>query len=649
MFEVVENKLLYSFCGEKVLVEAWGKNAFRVRATKKATFSDSVRALTENVDDAFSNISVCEEYAEIANGKIRARIDSNGKIIFYDLNHKLLEEFYRIKTVPTTHINSLHLAAREYNGISRGAWEINLRFESNDGEKLFGMGQYQQPYLDLAGCTLELVQRNGQITVPFVLSSLGYGFLWNTPATGKVTFGKNMTEWHFNMEDEIDYYICTGDTPAEIINTYTAAVGRAPEMPEDLLGLWQSKLRYASETEVLSIAEEYKRRGVPLDVIVIDYIHWKKFGDWSFNPADFPNPDEMTKKLLSMGIKPMVSVWPAVERLSVNYSKLMDNGYLVNTDRGLPIHTNFFNLAYFDATNPDARKFVWEQIKNGYVKHGIKHFWLDCAEPEFRGYHLDNYRYSSGNTTMVANEYPKYYTQMVWDGLKADGEEHVVSLVRSAWTGSQKYGALVWSGDIESTFDSLKNQVQAGINMGICGFPWWTTDTGGFMHGDIDSPNFRELLVRWFKYSTFCPILRMHGDRISSSHIPDGTRYFADNEIWSYGDKAYEILKKYIKLRESLKEYIKGKMDEASTTGAPLIRAMFYEFPNDEECWKLSTQYMFGDKYLVAPIIEAGADKRELYLPIGEWRNIHNNETYMGGKYVCVDAPIDVIPVFERI
>lgn len=649
MYGICDGKLFYSFNGERVLVEAWGKNAFRVRATKKRDFSDKKGALTEELAVTDIKLSQYDDYAEIINGNARATIDKFGKITFFDADKKLLEEFYRIKTVPTTHINSLHLAAREYLGISRGAWEINLRFESNDGEKLFGMGQYQQPYLDLAGCTLELLQRNGQITVPFVLSSLGYGFLWNTPATGKVTFGKNMTEWHLNMEDEIDYYVCVGKTPAEILETYTSVVGRAPSMPSDLLGLWQSKLRYATEDEVISVAEEYKRRNIPLDVIVIDYIHWKKFGDWKFDETCFPTPKEMSEKLLSMGIKPMVSVWPSVERSCSNYNEMLENGYIVSTDKGLPIHTDFYNLAHFDATDPEARAYVWNKIKDGYYKNGIKNFWLDCAEPEFRGYHHENYRYADGNTTMVANEYPKHYTKMVWDGLKAEGEKEIVSLVRSAWTGSQKYGALVWSGDIESTFDSLKNQIQAGINMGICGFPWWTTDTGGFMHGDIDDPKFRELLVRWFQYSTFCPILRMHGDRQSSKHIPDGTRYFPPNEIWSYGDEVYEILKKYVELRESFKPYIKEKFDEASQNGAPLIRAMFYEFPNDKECWNLSTQYMFGDKFLVAPVIELGATFRDVYLPDGKWKNIHNGEIVSGGKYIKTDAPIDVIPVFEKI
>lgn len=648
MITVKKEGFVFRNGGETVRVEAWGENGLRVRATKKQTFSDTVGALECKGKTTGVRVEERNGGASVTNGSLCAEISDAGKLTFFRNGKPILEEFYRIKTVPTDAINALFMAAREYYGVNRGAWELTLRFESNDGEKIFGMGQYQQPYLDLSGCTLELKQRNGQISVPFFLSSLGYGFLWNTPAVGKVTFGKNLTEWHFDLEDEIDYYLCVGETPAEIVSTYTAAVGRAPEMPRDLLGLWQCKLRYRTEEEVLRVAEGYKERGIPLDVIVIDYLHWPAFGDWKLDPACFPHPAEMTKKLLAMGVKPMVSVWPAVEKRSKNYGVMAKEGYFVDTDRGLPIHTDFFNLTYFDATNPEACDFVFDRLKEGYIQNGIRHFWLDCAEPEFRGYHLDNYRYAAGDALKVANLYPKCYTKMVWDGLKKESDEPVVSLVRSAWTGSQKYGALVWSGDVESTFASLRNQVQAGISMGICGFPWWTTDTGGFVHGDVDSPAFRELLVRWFEYSVFCPILRLHGDRMSSSHIPDGKPFNPDNELWSYGEEVLEILRRYVDLRESMRDYIDRLMKEASRTGAPLIRAMFYEFPDDSECWELADQYMFGDRYLVAPVLEAGATERRVYLPRGRWKRM-GGDVWQGGSYVTVPAPLDVIPVFERV
>ncbi len=648
MITATKNSILYVGYGERVLVEAHGKNGLRVRATKKDSFREGNGALEEKVFARGVKTSA-DGIGEIRNGKIRAEISPEGKISFYDGKKKLLEEMYRIRTVPTVHINAMFMAAREYYGIPGGDYRITLRFEPNDGERLFGMGQYQQPYLDMKGCQLEMKQRNGQITIPFVLSDLGYGFLWNTSAVGRVSFGKNMTEWSFDMEDEIDYYICAGDSPAEIISTYTAAVGRAPMMPRELLGLWQCKLRYRTEDEVLEVAREYKRRGIPLDVIVIDYLHWPAFGDWRLDPKCFPTPGAMTEELLSMGVKPMVSVWPAIEKKSRNYEPMKEGGYFVGTDRGLAIHTDFFDLTYFDATDPEARRYVFEQLKEGYVKHGIRHFWLDCAEPEFRGYHLDNYRYRIGNTLKVANEYPKHYTKMVWDGMREEGEETPVSLVRSAWTGSQKYGALVWSGDVESTFEAFRNQVQAGISMGICGIPWWTTDIGGFLHGDVDDPSFHELLVRWFEYAVFTPILRMHGDRMQSSHIPDGKPFSPANELWSYGDEVYEILKRYVGIRENIKDYVESLMEEASRTGAPLIRAMFYEFPRDSKCYGLADQYMFGSRYLVAPVLELGARERTLYLPRGNWKSLSTGEIIGGGRTLTVPAPLDVIPVFEKI
>jgi alpha-D-xyloside xylohydrolase len=650
MLKIEKNKLLYSKFGESLTIEAWGENSLRVRASKHPGRAFSDGALTEKPRVTKASCSMdADGVASIACGKLRATVTPEGKIAFFSGDKKLLEEYYRIKTVPTTHINSLHMAAREYSAVDGGESSLTLRFESIRDEHLYGMGQYQQPDLDLKGCTLELAQRNGQITAPFLLSSAGYGFLWNTPAVGKVSFGKNVTEWHFPLADHIDYWVTAGDEPRDIIRQFTEVVGRVPMMPDEYLGLWQCKLRYATQEEVIDVASEYKKRNIPLDVIVIDYIHWSAFGDWKFDETCFPEPTAMNSEIEKMGTKVMVSVWPSVERKSRNYRALHEGGLIASTDRGLPIHTDFYNLAYVDMTNPEARDFVWDRIKEGYVSHGIKNFWLDCAEPEFRGYRLDNYRYYDGHVMTVGNEYPKHYTRMFWDGLRAEGVKTPLSLVRSAWIGSQKYGALVWSGDIESTFDAFRNQIQAGINMGLCGFAWWTTDTGGFMHGDVRDPNFHELLVRWFQYSTFCPVLRMHGDRQDSAHVPDGSRYFAPNELWSYGDEVYNILRKYLDIRLSMKDYIRGLMKEASETGAPLIRAMFYEFPEDKVCWTLEDQYMFGSRYLVAPVTELHATTRTLYLPAGSWKHIITGEVLEGGRFVTVDAPLDVLPAFEKM
>ena len=218
--------------------------------------------------------------------------------------------------------------------------------------------------MDLKGCTLELAQRNSQISIPFALSSLGYGFLWNTPAIGRATFGNNYTEWHAEAVKEMDYWITVGDTPAEIEEKYTSVTGRAPVMPEHLLGLWQCKLRYRTQEEVLSVARKYHELGIPLDVIVIDFFHWTRQGDWQFDPEYWPDPRAMCDELHAMGTKVMVSVWPTVDKKSVNYYELLERGLLVRTERGGGQTYDYQgDCTEIDVTNPEARAFLWEKCR----------------------------------------------------------------------------------------------------------------------------------------------------------------------------------------------------------------------------------------------------------------------------------------------
>ena len=234
------------------------------------------------------------------------------------------------------------------------------------------------------------------------------------------------------------------------------------------------------------------------------------------------------------------------------------------------------------------------------------------------------------------------------------GEDKVINLARCAWAGSQKYGALVWSGDVDSTFRGLREQFAAGLNVGLAGIPWWTTDIGGFLRGNPDDPDFQECFVRWFQYGVFSPVFRLHGERIPHRK-PIGTKgggaFFsgADNEVWSYGEDNYEIVKKYMLLREELKPYITGLMEEAHEKGSPVIRTLFYEFPEDKRAWDIDDEYLFGPDLLVAPVMYEKTDKRFVYLPEGcRWTNSHTREVFEGGTTIEVDAPLDIIPVFIR-
>jgi alpha-D-xyloside xylohydrolase len=656
-FRKVGNKLVFRYDAEKLWIEPWGKNSFRVRSTKMAEMPLEDWALSEPVEECVTDIIIMDKLATIVNGKIKATISNYGRMTFYNQKGDvLLDEYIRNRLdLHADYCSALGIEAREFKPIPGGDYEISMRFVSNPNEKIYGMGQYQQPYLDLKGVDLELAQRNSQASVPFALSSLGYGFLWNNPAIGRVTFGKNITTWYAVSSKILDYWITVGDNPAEIEEAYACATGKVPMMPEYGLGFWQCKLRYQTQEELLSIAREYKKRNLPIDVIVIDYFHWPTQGDWKFDLTYWPDPDAMIAELKEMGIELMVSIWPTVDYRSENFQEMKENGYLIRTERGFRIVMPFQgNTVHYDATNPEARDYVWDKVKENYYDKGIKLFWLDEAEPEYSAYDFDNYRYHLGPNVQIGNVYPKMYAKTFYDGMKAAGQENIVNLLRCAWAGSQKYGALVWSGDIHSSFFSLRNQLAAGLNMGMAGIPWFTTDIGGFHGGNPEDPEFRELLVRWFQYGTFCPVMRLHGERqpMKPQYGTTGGATClsgADNEVWSFGEEAYEICKEYLQIRENMRAYTRSLMKEAHEKGTPVMRTLFYEFPQDSYVWEVEDEFLFGSDVLVAPVLYENQRQRKVYLPAGvQWKQVWTGETYTGGQTILVEAPIEQIPLFIK-
>ncbi len=656
-FRQEKNTLKFHYDAEELWIEPWGKNSFRVRATKMAEMGLENWALEMPVEELTAEIKIEDNFAEIRNGKIRAVISKYGKMTFYNQKGEiLLDEYLRNRIDKfADYCSALDIEAREFKPIIGGDYQLSVRFVSDPEEKIYGMGQYQQPHLNLKGTDLELAHRNSQASVPFLLSSLGYGFLWNNPGVGRATFGTNITTWEAFSTKQMDYWITAGDTPAEIEEAYASVTGTVPMMPDYAMGFWQCKLRYQTQEELLEVAREYKKRGLPISVIVIDYFHWPLQGDWRFDEKYWPDPDAMIKELKEMGIELMVSIWPTVDYRSENFQEMKEKGYLIRTERGFRIVMDFQgNTIHYDATNPDARKYVWQKAKKNYYDKGVKTFWLDEAEPEYSVYDFENYRYHMGPNVQIGNLYPKLYAKTFYDGMTAEGQENVINLLRCAWAGSQKYGALVWSGDIHSSFASLRNQFAAGLNMGLAGITWWTTDIGGFHGGDPTNPDFRELLVRWFEYGTFCPVMRLHGERVPLKD-PIGTYggglcvSGADNEVWSFGEEAYEILKYYLELRERMKPYITELMEAAHMKGSPVMRPLFYDIPEDSKCWDVNDEYMFGPDVLVAPVMHAKMTSRKVYLPEGSrWTNYWTGETLEGGQETEVATPLSQIPLFTR-
>ena len=587
-FEFNGQQIIWRNHGETVVVEPWGPDSLRVRAVLMGDVADNRFALLDPVESPDVELTLIDdEHATLRNGKITAKMDVCGwkrRVRITFVNQKgevLLRE--------TDGANALVLQSRKFEPIIGGDHALTATFDGFDGEHIYGMGQYQEEYIDWKGCTLELAHRNSQASVPVIMSSRGYGFMWHNPAIGWVSFGRNRTSWHADTTKQLDYWITAGDKPADISLNYARATGFAPMMPEYGLGFWQCKLRYWNQEQLLEVAREYKRRNLPIDVIVCDFFHWPHMGDYRFDPEFFPDPEAMVKELQEMGIELMVSVWPQVALTSENYDEMLQQGLLVRAEYGEQIGMRFVeDSMFFDATNPRARKYVWSKIKKNYYDYGIRVFWLDEAEPEWGTYDFKQYRYHIGSSQQVGNIYPQYYSRLFYEGMIAQGQENPVNL------------------------------------------------------------------VRWFQWGCYCPVMRLHGDRAPAEPVfrKDGTRVLnsgSDNEVWSFGEEAYPILVKYMNRREEMRDYVRGLMQEAHEAGTPLLRGMFYEFPEDENCAVLQDQYMFGGKYLVAPVMEPGARTRSVYLPDGQWRNVDTGDVLTGGQRVTVPAPLEVIPVFEKI
>ena len=654
MVKTEPGKLIWKTNGETVVIESWGENALRVRAVMQGEITETGYALLPQ-EPLPCRTETGDGFAKITNGKLTARIElassgwrkDHGRITFFDELGKPLLGNVDESDGPSHH-------PRVFRPLGADA-RLTCSFKAYPGEKLYGMGQYQLGRLNLKGCVLELAQKNTQASVPFVVSSRGYGFFWHNPAIGQAIFGENRTVWTAESCRQCDYWVVAGDTPAEIQQAFAKATGLPPMMPEYGLGFWQSKARYWTQEQVLEVARGYKERGLPLDVLIIDFFHWPRMGDFRFDPEFFPDPKGMADELRAMGIEPMVSVWTPIDYRSENFEEMMDQNLLVHVEQGMEITLRFFDgeTLYLDTTNPDARRYVWDKLRKNYVENGIRAFWLDEAEPGYMKYDYANYRLHLGSSLQVGNLYPQAYARMICEGRQADGEEEIVSLVRCAWAGSQRYGALVWSGDIASTWESFRRQLCAGLSIGMAGIPWWTTDIGGFFGGDVRDPAFHQLLLRWFQWGAFCPVMRLHGARLPQTDHTNARGELildegAPNEIWSFGSEMERLLARFIRIRELMRPYVRSLMQAAHETGEPLLRPMLYDFPEDDAVWELWDQYLFGPDLLVAPVLEPDAASRTLYLPKGRWTHLFSGMTFEGGCRVVVPTPPEEIPVFLR-
>lgn len=558
-------------------------------------------------------------------------------------------------------MNGWEMAPHEVNG--EKTYQVGASFATSPDEHFYGLGQNQEGILDLRGRTIDCkhwydAPHGETVCVPFMLSNKGYGIIWDNPSQTKIYPGINgRTLWQSRVGERVSYFVITG-TPDEIWAGYAKLTGKTPIPPKAAFGLIQSKARYASQKEVETVAETYQAKKYPLDIMVVDWFHWTRMGQMDIDPAQFPDPTGMNKKLHAMGLQTIISIWPRYETAGRYYNELDAKGYFLKdkegkSQDGLPFRSDRTG-ALIDSTNPDARKWFFEKSRDNILSHGFDYPWLDETEPDLVP---DGLFFHVGSGDRYRNLYPLVHVEGFADGLRQyRPNKRSLILARAAYLGSQRTGGLFWSSDILPSWEALKRQVPTGLNMTASGFAYWGNDIGGWQwlpqtttatKAPLLDPSdaretvgqnhdYPELHTRWFQYGTFLPTLRLHGDR---KHA----------EIWAFGKEAEAVMAKFNRLRYQLIPYIYSQAKRTYDTGAPFMRALWVDFPNDPKVANLGDQYMFGPAFLVAPVTEQAQTEKEVYLPAGaDWYNFWTNEKFAGGQTIKVAAPIDQIPVFVK-
>ncbi|HUY82608.1 MAG TPA: TIM-barrel domain-containing protein [Acidobacteriaceae bacterium] len=545
-------------------------------------------------------------------------------------------------------------------------YRVSATFNSPTDEHYYGLGQHQRGFLDLRDHRVRCWHNYGAIggetvCVPFMVSSRDYGLIWDNPSKTTIDLGFNQQNvWSSEVGDRVSFFVIAGHNTDQLYEGYRKLTGITHMLPKAAYGYIQSKAIYPTQAQLLAVARGYRDRNLPLDVLVVDFLNMTRQGELDLDPARWPNPAAMNKQLHAMGIHTLLSVWPHFSPGTRYYNMLLKKGWLVHKPDGTPDPGGFKSVIgpNIDTTNPAAAKWFWDAIRDRYIKpYGFDYLWLDETEPDINP---ANDVFYIGSGKRYFNVYPLFHTASVYEGFRRDfgSSRRVMILARAAYLGAQRNGTVFWSSDITATWDMLKRSIPAGLDFTASGMPYWDTDIAGFFspniypeyhpaHTPLVSPagargnvdgysDYPELFVRWFEWGTFQPVMRAHGER-------------EHNEVWTYGKQAEPILEKYLRMRYQLMPYIYSLGYHSYQTGAPFMRALFMDFPNDPNVADIRDEYMFGPAFLVAPVTQQGATSRKVYLPAGcDWYNYWTNQHLKGGQTITASAPIDTLPLFVR-
>jgi alpha-D-xyloside xylohydrolase len=628
------------------------------------------------------------------NGDILSLKSENLQVVLNLKNGKI--SFSTLKGKPLFAEKENGATFTDFDDAGVKTYSVSQSYVLDQDEAIYGLGILQNGKMSQRNQEVHMVQNNTWDFVTFFQSVKGYGLFWDNYSP--TTFKDNPSETSFKSEvgDCIDYYFMNGENADGVIAQMRDLTGQVPMFPLWTYGFWQSKERYKSQDEIVGVVKKHRELGVPLDGIIQDWQYWGSNYLWNameFLNEDFPRPQKMVNDIHDMNAHLIVSIWSSFGPSTKQYRELDKMGALFNfstwPESGLtswPPNMEYpSGVRVYDPFNPKARDIYWKYLNDGLFKLGIDGWWMDSTEPDhlrFKPEDMDT-KTNMGSFRKVRNAFPLVTVGGVYDNQrKVSSDKRVFILTRSGFAGQQRYGANVWSGDVNSSWENLRNQVPAGLNFSMCGIPHWNSDIGGFFAGAYNktwndgsaskNPLFQELYVRWLQFGAFNPMMRSHGTDLS-------------REIYHFGQKGepiYNAIEKTINLRYALLPYIYSTSWEVTDNQSSFMRALVMDFADDKKVLDINDQFMFGKSMLVAPIVNAqytpekivksnevegwnrdgndGKSKNsdvdfmqlkttKVYLPAGAvWYDFWTNNKFVGGQEVTKESTIETIPLYIK-
>jgi len=670
-----KTSVIFTSTDKTLRIQVLSASLLRVTETLNDSFllRDDPMVIHSEPDDVAWDLSEEKDGYLLSTDRLHVHISRTGVLRYETVDGELLTrepsqygrtlreiDIVRYKFDPDAPVETVHgvdgirQCAKGTPYVDRKGVQTKLSFVFQPDEAIYGLGQHEEGVLNYRGQHQFLYQHNLKIPCPVIMSSRGWGMLYNSCSA--MTFHDDAMGSYIatDADDEMDFFFLYGPEFDDVVAHIRRLTGDAAMLPKWAFGYIQSKERYCNQEELLEIAREYRARDIPLDVMVQDWQTWEEglWGQKTLDLSRYPDLKACTDELHRMGVKLMFSIWPHMQGNGTNRLELQEKGLLLG------------NRSTLDAFSQEARDVYWRQANDGLFTKGVDAWWCDCSEPFEADWYgkepmtpenrmqLNVSEFKTYLDPSMTNAYSLMHSRGIWEGQRgADMTKRVFNMTRSGYPGQQRYGATVWNGDVSATWEILRRTIPDGLNLCLSGQPYWNFDIGGFFSGVWDNcwfargeypegcadPAYRELYLRWLQVGSFLPIMRSHGTG-------------APREVWRFGERGeeiYDALVDAINLRMKLIPYIYSLSAAVTLERGTMMRMLAFDFRGDMDAINIKDQFMLGKNLMVCPVLYPGMKTREVYLPKGtEWRDFYTNERYAGGQTITVDAPLNKTPLF---